>query len=162
MNLKAYSRGALFLSIMFLAVVASPPTPSGAAKNVKITADQARRDMEKYHFQDDGYGCDFCHKKFKAGDFQLPADVSGFCYDCHSDWSEFKWVHGPIGAGMCSACHRPHGSSADSFLAQQGDGLCYFCHDEKRIKPHSKKQGSKNCTLCHDPHGSDSSPLMVK
>ena len=162
MNVKAYSRGVLFLSIIFLAVVASPPKLSGAAKDDEWPADKARKNLDKYHFQDDDYGCEFCHKKVKDGDFRAPADESELCYECHSDWREARWVHGPIGTGMCSICHYPHGSNKESFLTQNGDELCYFCHDEKRMKPHSKNKGSKNCIHCHDPHGSDSSPLLVR
>ena len=162
MNAKIYSKGILILSIAFLAVVASPPTLSGAIRGGEMTVYKVQKDIYKYHFKDDDHGCEFCHKNVEGRNFQLPADESKLCYDCHTDWNDAKWVHGPIGAGQCSICHDPHGTKTKGFLIRKGDRVCYYCHSEARVGPHSKEKGGRSCVYCHDPHSSDSGRLMLK
>ncbi len=160
--MKAYLRGILVLSVMLLAVVAFAPTLEGAIRGGEMTVYKVQKDIYRYHYKDDEHGCEFCHQNVEGRNFQLPDDESELCYDCHSDWKKTKWVHGPIGAGQCSICHDPHGTKVKGFLIRKGDSVCFYCHSEARVGPHSKEKGSKSCVYCHDPHSSDSGRLMLK
>ena len=63
----------------------------------------------------------------------------------------------------CTACHDPHGSTAEFLLARQNvNETCYACHAEKRgpfLWEHAPV--AEDCTECHAQHGS-SQPGMLK
>ncbi|MBI4843244.1 MAG: cytochrome c3 family protein [Nitrospirae bacterium] len=80
---------------------------------------------------------------------------------CHSNLDKTKFVHGPVAAGECAACHgdsKDHAANPKKsrFKAITDVGKkCYECHDtlEKKKKTHAPVQDGE-CTACHDPHGS--------
>lgn len=79
---------------------------------------------------------------------------------CHKSKVREQFVHGPVGADDCIACHRPvsgeHPRDRGVFrLAGEREKLCYLCHEEKavrRVVHPPVAQG--DCLACHDPHQS--------
>lgn len=55
--------------------------------------------------------------------------------ECHSEYGEKEYVHGPIGIGACAICHKsttdkhPNDKKVDFELAAVGKELCYLCHE---------------------------------
>lgn len=80
------------------------------------------------------------------------------CYQCHEDFNKkFKYLHGPVASGGCTACHNPHMSDYKKLLLREGQQLCYYCHDSKDVlknEAHLDLNGT-NCTECHNPHGGE-------
>ncbi len=89
-------------------------------------------------------------------------EVAPLCYQCHinreQEFTEFKYLHGPIGMKLCIMCHNPHGSNTNKLLQNDITTLCVNCHKlQKMLEQHSvhypiTKDG---CISCHDPHGSN-------
>jgi predicted CXXCH cytochrome family protein len=98
--------------------------------------------------------CSGCHpageKSFRV---QTPKDK--VCYRCHQRKDRRKEVHGPMGAGECTACHDSHGSSHKALTVAEPQALCVLCHDQKSSEKHMKNSKGKPCVQCHDPHASD-------
>ncbi len=82
------------------------------------------------------------------------------CMDakCHAKtMGKKKWVHGPVAAEACDACHVALPKKKHKFkLAAQDAELCYGCHDAqntgKNIHPPVE---AGECISCHNPHESD-------
>jgi predicted CXXCH cytochrome family protein len=92
---------------------------------------------------------------------------------CHPKYGKAKYVHGPIGAGVCTPCHRPHKDytpekhNAASFtMAAKGKDLCFICHENLKQKMSGKfihgPVAMGDCIACHDPHQSDANFSMKK
>jgi predicted CXXCH cytochrome family protein len=79
--------------------------------------------------------------------------------NCHADKTSAKWVHGPVGAGLCSICHQVEDEKEHQFsLVAEDEVLCFACHDSSRDMMledyvHTPVAGGE-CIECHDPHGS--------
>jgi predicted CXXCH cytochrome family protein len=91
-----------------------------------------------------------------------PADNFNLCQSCHKGKiEEFnkEFVHGPVGAGSCLACHDPHGSDVQFSLRKPVQLLCSSCHEEIEAKSAGKllhapfRDGA--CNACHDPHATN-------
>ena len=91
------------------------------------------------------------------------------CLECHQERLpdfEKKFVHAPVEAKDCEACHTRHGRLAvKSFIDNVESRVCYTCHSEMgdRMKELPQlhtvlKQGA--CVPCHDPHASDKTFLQ--
>jgi predicted CXXCH cytochrome family protein len=93
--------------------------------------------------------------------------------ECHAQMGKAQYVHGPIGAGMCSVCHaearKGHPNkdkkNPDFKLVAVGKALCDKCHQEKPVdrfefKHTPVKRGE--CIGCHDPHQSDAPKQLKK
>jgi predicted CXXCH cytochrome family protein len=79
---------------------------------------------------------------------------------CHADIGSKAWVHGPVGAGICTICHSPaDGKDHEFTLAAEKEELCFNCHEEKRdmmLEEHQHTPVAEgNCIGCHDPHQAD-------
>jgi predicted CXXCH cytochrome family protein len=79
---------------------------------------------------------------------------------CHSGMTEKRWVHGPVGANICTICHELETGEKHKFkFAAEEQELCFLCHEDKRESLNLKHQHSPvangDCTGCHDPHQSD-------
>ncbi len=79
---------------------------------------------------------------------------------CHDSMASKKWVHGPVGAGVCSVCHREVDGGNHKFaFTSEGSELCFSCHEDKRdvmnFKHLHTPVESGDCTGCHSPHQSD-------
>ncbi len=86
-----------------------------------------------------------------------PGCVSG---KCHADMGTKKWVHGPVGAGICTVCHTPlEGKDHEFVLAADKQELCFNCHETSRdmmLEDHVHTPVAEGkCISCHDPHQSD-------
>ena len=110
-------------------------------------------------------GCIDCHDPHQSSmRFQLLGDgkmLSSLCFNCHEEEIfTKKHQHGPVGAGDCIACHRPHASVNEKLLiapSAQGQ-LCFECHEnvkEQLAMTNTHDPVKKDCSLCHDPHSSD-------
>jgi predicted CXXCH cytochrome family protein len=91
---------------------------------------------------------------------------------CHTEMGKDKYVHGPVAAGQCSACHTPKPnvkhpskqkeSESDFDAPAAGAALCNTCHERKDSQPivHGPIQWGQ-CSFCHDPHQSPN-PFRLK
>ncbi len=105
------------------------------------------------------------------------------CDECHFDkveaYKKNKFVHGPVGVGLCLLCHDPHASSQPAQLLAPTNTLCAGCHDTVIKKGDHVVRGvsgqghplaapvdpsdpgkSLTCGSCHDPHGGQSQALF--
>jgi predicted CXXCH cytochrome family protein len=98
--------------------------------------------------------CSGCHSAGEKS-FRVQGPKDKVCYRCHQRKDRRKEVHGPMGAGECTACHDPHGSSHKSLTVAEPQALCVLCHDQKSSEKHMKNAKGKACVQCHDPHASD-------
>jgi predicted CXXCH cytochrome family protein len=82
--------------------------------------------------------------------------------ECHADYGKKAYVHGPVGLGDCTACHKPLNPEEHTFqFDRKGRNLCEYCHLEqaaKKIVHEPLKTG--DCMQCHDPHSSDNKFLL--
>ncbi len=109
--------------------------------------------------------CLSCHDPHQSpARFQLTMKgkvVSELCFNCHEKTIFTKaHQHGPVGAGDCIACHRPHASKYKNLLIAPLDNgkVCFQCHSDRRASFNRKfvhKPVAQNCGLCHDPHSTD-------
>ncbi|QOY54449.1 cytochrome C [Candidatus Sulfurimonas marisnigri] len=105
--------------------------------------------------------CTVCHEGANPEDGEdLKLDTPELCYQCHEPKDTKNFIHGPVGAGACTACHNPHESPNAKLLVRASiNELCTSCHEAKDkflhnttyIHPPVKDQ----CTNCHDPHTED-------
>lgn len=81
---------------------------------------------------------------------------------CHTKMGTAKFVHGPVGAMICSVCHdekegRHKNKKVD--LAVAAEDMCYFCHEDKKtafqLPTEHRPVAQGECIGCHDPHQSD-------
>jgi predicted CXXCH cytochrome family protein len=112
--------------------------------------------------------CLACHDSHGSETKALLAapSASALCKQCHPDVTAGKkFVHGPVAAEACGACHQPHASAYPKLLNAQGKELCLTCHVTTRRQMESMRfvHGPVNvdCQACHDAHASDE-PMMVK
>lgn len=85
--------------------------------------------------------------------FNLRAEETKGCYDCHQNKTEGKFKHIPADeGGDCMVCHV---SKKRSRLKKAEKELCYECHDDKTLKKFKHLPADKGeCHKCHDPHSS--------
>jgi predicted CXXCH cytochrome family protein len=98
--------------------------------------------------------CSSCHPLTDKS-FRTAGLKEKVCYRCHQRKDRRKFVHGPMGAGECTACHDPHGSSHKALNVAEPQALCSLCHDQKSSEQHLRSSKGKPCIQCHDPHASD-------
>jgi len=113
---------------------------------------------------------EFEHGQVAAPDTVLVA-VAKSCVTalCHETMGKERYVHGPVAAGDCVACHTPvdttsmyNGQEHTFQLAQQGVQLCYMCHERQDTEAvvHYPIQAGL-CFFCHDNHQSPN-PFRLK
>ncbi len=93
-----------------------------------------------------------CHTDVEKNGYAVKSSA-GICYECHDVNNDKAYVHGPVNMGICTVCHRPHGSDAQMFLVTDKKILCNGCHDS--LMSSHPDTTSKLCIDCHDPHSSD-------
>jgi len=105
--------------------------------------------------------CLDCHDVHGARNrfFILTEEPSEVCNRCHDKILQgLKYVHGPLGQGLCLACHESHESDNPYLLISPLDQFCLVCHEDameeakNAITTHEPYQ--KECTGCHSGHGS--------
>lgn len=109
-------------------------------------------------------GCEGCHL-FEGGILRAK-DQKEACTACHDDFEkgkegEKRYIHEPVAAGECTACHDPHFSPFPN-LGKGGKG-CMECHDPFPASGsvhRPVKDGG--CTDCHDPHAGVAPKQLVR
>ena len=83
---------------------------------------------------------------------------------CHAEIGTKAWVHGPVGAGICTVCHTPATGKKHEFtFAAEKEELCWTCHDPEDFEGavvHGPFAAGF-CQACHDPHRSKFEYLLV-
>lgn len=103
--------------------------------------------------------CDGCHDRNGVGGLVAPRQE--LCLTCHDLPRDKRYVHGPLAAGDCLVCHRPHSSPNRYLLVSASDTFCFHCHASADLTAVDGHQGeSATCTRCHDPHMSDRKYLL--
>ncbi len=101
--------------------------------------------------------CHFFSQDTFVFERRLPTPANCTTGNCHSNMGKAPYVHGPVGAKVCIACHNPHGSFEELELQKTGPLLCFSCHQEKKSE-FSKEvvhaPVEESCIDCHDPHQS--------
>jgi predicted CXXCH cytochrome family protein len=93
----------------------------------------------------------------------LPPDASCITAECHTRHETAPYIHGPVGAVECSACHEPDQGDHTYPLVRQGNDLCVFCHSigGQHAYQHAALE-DPGCVSCHDPHVSDAKFLLTE
>ena len=81
------------------------------------------------------------------------------CLECHKKEAEkfdgMKSLHSAVKQRKCEECHLRHGAVPKLALKEQGNELCFKCHDKKSIGMDKKNVHavlrSGACSTCHDP-----------
>ncbi len=95
---------------------------------------------------------------------EKPTSLQKTCVteECHAEYGQKAYVHGPVGLGDCTACHKPLKPEEHTWqFERKGRYLCEYCHLEqsaKKIVHEPLKTG--DCMQCHDPHSSDNKFLI--
>jgi predicted CXXCH cytochrome family protein len=102
--------------------------------------------------------CESCHVP-KTRDAHAFDDKK--CSVCHQMVKKNdKFVHGPVAAGECLACHDPHGSDEPAQVRVFGSDLCQKCHVDMKARLAEKRfthaPVKEDCATCHNPHASPS------
>lgn len=120
-------------------------------------------------------GCPTCHSAIDASKMPhaktnkitrgLSSELPDLCYSCH-DRNKLtgKFMHAPVGIGMCTSCHNPHRSDNAKLLVSPPPGLCFSCHQKKDFEKknvHAPAAGGM-CLSCHAPHSGENMALLVK
>lgn len=113
--------------------------------------------------------CSNCHKPHTAeAPSLLQAQGRALCSTCHPaqgmmlDLAAHRRLVPEGTGGVCTACHRAHGSTASPLLTNTPMKLCSQCHDPKSGLQHPMGSAVIDpttsqavvCSSCHDPHGS--------
>lgn len=129
-----------------------PTDSSGTSETILATAG-----TEQFiHYPYEERVCASCHSEQSLENMVEPQP--GLCYICHEDLSErYKYLHGPVAGGYCTACHNPHMSENQKLLRITGDELCFYCHDKESVLSNEMHEGLDGmlCTDCHNPHGGE-------
>jgi predicted CXXCH cytochrome family protein len=89
------------------------------------------------------------------------------CADCHPGVADTTArTHVPARAGLCTACHDPHGTNNPRMLKAPAPELCYTCHPAMRDSvqsarvPHRALYVGSSCGNCHGAHRADAEALL--
>jgi len=119
--------------------------------------------------------CTGCHNPHGTNTEKLlKGSRDELCARCHpgvlqgEGGKPLRYVHGPVGAGNCTACHElehRHERQGDRFLRARGSRVCALCHDTApdHVPPRFRAKMSEvrnDCLACHLPHGSDNRFMM--
>lgn len=109
-------------------------------------------------------GCEGCHT-LEGGKLKAK-DQKEACYGCHDDFSKAEegkkvFVHDPVAAGECTACHDPHFATRPKLLKLEKG--CYECHDPFPTEGtvHAPVRAEK-CVACHSPHAGAAPKQLVR
>jgi predicted CXXCH cytochrome family protein len=133
-----------------------PSETTGAAP--KQRKEIIRVPMKSRHPDFVARDCSKCHNQASANYLNTKRDK--ICFSCH-DSSDFqgKYLHGPMAAGDCLACHLPHESKYLNLLKAESAEMCFECHLREDIaanQVHEDVDLEKGmCTECHSPHASE-------
>lgn len=112
-----------------------------------------------YRYHPDVENCEGCHPR-RDGLFRPDVPLAALCGKCHKARDAGTFVHGPVAAGGCTACHDPHG--AQNPRLQKVARPCVACHQPfpAAARIHEPlKRGA--CGSCHNPHSADDRAFLV-
>ncbi|MBU0482385.1 MAG: hypothetical protein KKG47_14930 [Proteobacteria bacterium] len=121
---------------------------------------EAEFDRKFQHFPVKKGECLSCHEPHESDlEFHLKrGSIKELCAGCHGTrLTDFPNLHEPVKEGDCIACHNPHVSDFAGLLYEDGNKMCFRCHEvrEKEFaREHVHEPLKKGCVICHDPHGS--------
>lgn len=105
--------------------------------------------------------CVECHNADYS--HRLSQKQPDLCYRCHKKFQDsYNFLHGPVAAGLCTACHSPHRSKNEKLLKMPMRQSCQYCHhpgDINKNRAH-EKTSHISCLECHHPHGGDTQNLL--
>ncbi|MBI5014688.1 MAG: cytochrome c3 family protein [Deltaproteobacteria bacterium] len=119
--------------------------------------------------------CTGCHNPHGTNTEKLLRGTrDALCLACHqkavrsAEGKPWKYLHGPVGTGNCTACHtlgHAHASAGDRFLKTKGSRVCALCHETKpdHVKENYRakmREVQNDCLVCHQPHGGSDKFLM--
>ena len=90
------------------------------------------------------------------------------CLDCHQAFADkifkMKSVHLVVKEKQCEECHLRHGLVPRLIFKDQGNQICYNCHQKEKIGldksvVHTALKREK-CITCHNPHASQADHLL--
>ena len=105
--------------------------------------------------------CSVCHGDKTSFGFTTTGFTdldSSACIRCHDDAMDEAFLHGPVAAGACTACHEPHESRYPRLLVAVSPSLCLQCHaSELELEPITPghEDPAQDCLECHLAHGGD-------
>ena len=119
-----------------------------------------------FHTSEKEKQCKQCHR-MRLTHEEIDTGTDKTCLACHADLLSNVHVHGPVGVGMCAACHDPESRPNRYRIGKDDNVLCYSCHDDRKETDEKHKLmhgpvGAGMCTVCHDPHGSPFEYQLVK
>jgi len=101
--------------------------------------------------------CGDCHSTGQG--FSLLEPLPNLCFKCHDTFDKkVKFSHGPVAAGLCTVCHKPHRSENKFLLVKKNKEICLYCHNVSDVilnKKHPEIVEDTNCIDCHDAHGGE-------
>lgn len=155
------------LAIVLLPVawgMASTPTNSGDEAASCATSQCHSGLMAQNHAVPKGHDtCNHCHindsptekhPKIGGKSFVLAKDS---CAECHPTTMDYDYLHPPVAAGDCQACHTFHSTTPSLLKKDNEQELCYTCHQPVTKQGDTMLHGDvakQKCTSCHTPHGS--------
>lgn len=107
--------------------------------------------------------CKHCHQEDKTSQNHPQPDIKSFtlakdlCQDCHPAIVDYNYLHAPVAAGDCLACHTFHSGTASLLAAPRDQVLCYNCHQAVTKEGDTQLHGDvaqNKCKACHTVHGS--------
>jgi predicted CXXCH cytochrome family protein len=119
-----------------------------------------------FHTAEKEKQCKLCHKMTSTPE-DIDSGTDNTCLACHADLQKNVHVHGPVGAGMCLACHNPKSKPSRYRIGKDDNVLCYSCHEDRKETDtkHKLMHGpvaAGMCTVCHDPHSSPNDYQLIK
>lgn len=119
--------------------------------------------------------CTGCHNPHATNTEKLLRGTrDALCAACHPkalsapDGKPWRYLHGPVGTGNCTACHvlgHAHAADGDRFLKAKGSRVCGLCHETRpdHVKENYRakmREVQNDCLTCHSPHGGNDKFLM--
>jgi len=120
-----------------------------------------QRQRFAFHLDEREESCLGCHPMSVDEPTRKPKRrEDSICAPCHGEMLQASFVHGPVGAFACMACHQETPSEdfpRYAVLARESEH-CDSCHKTKRRLAEKKyihgPLAVGLCVVCHDPHGS--------
>jgi predicted CXXCH cytochrome family protein len=138
-------------------------------------APENRAEAREFHGAVTGGTCTGCHNPHGTNTEKLLKDGrDALCRSCHvgitvgRDGAALRYLHGPVGAGNCTACHElghRHEREGDVFLRKKGSRVCSLCHETStehvpaNYRP-KMREVRNDCLACHEAHGADNPFLL--
>ena len=85
------------------------------------------------------------------------------CSGCHEEVADHKYLHPPVAAADCLACHIVHGEKRNNYINEQEINFCYNCHNTVVAVGETVLHGEiaqDKCSSCHTVHGSSFPSLL--